>query len=540
MKKTLVFTFIILNYCIVFAEGINQSEALSVAKNFMLEKEVIDIKFWGDKKDEGIYIINFSPEGWCLVSSNRRARPVIGYSKSGYFDKAKLSINTYNWLVNQQEQIRESQNKSRWNDEWEILKDGPLIISKSADFVEPMLKTTWNQNSGWNRFCPEFSGGPSGKAYVGCVAVAMAQALHNIKYPARPTGAKSYTLDNYGTVAIDYDAEPAYQWNLMSYNESDDYNAQLLYNCAVAVEMNFSSDGSGAYTYRVPNALQNYFSFSPSVKNYNRFSDEDEWISLLKNDLRAGNVIIYAGNADDGKSGHAFNIDGYASNGYFHFNWGWSGSMNAYFSINNVAPGSSDFTKNQSAVVGISTPYWGPTDISLSNNSINKDAPIGSVVGEITVTDYSETDEFTFEVFGAPLFMKDGYAPSKFYIEDFKLKSKEVFSNNNSYEIATIIVTDSENNSFKKSFEINLNTTADLNNHLENEKVLFYPNPANKHIYINKNATFKYYKIYALNGTLIQKGQINSNKISLELDKQAYLIELIGDQQREVSKLLVQ
>jgi hypothetical protein len=38
---------------------------------------------------------------------------------------------------------------------------------------------------------------------------------------------------------------------------------------------------------------------------------------------------------------------------YFHFNWGWSGSCDGYIYLNDLTPGSSDFTSNQNAVMGI-------------------------------------------------------------------------------------------------------------------------------------------------------------------------------------------
>ncbi len=135
--------------------------------------------------------------------------------------------------------------------------------------------------------------------------------------------------------------------------------------------------------------------------------------------------MIYSGNPGTGEAGHAFNIDGYSASGYFHFNWGWSGKYNGYFSINNVAPGNNDFTQNQKVVSGISEPYWGPTNIALSSQIINENMPAGTVVGDISITDYSENDDFTIEVLGAPLFLEDGYAEAKFYEENMQLKTLE-------------------------------------------------------------------------------------------------------------------
>jgi hypothetical protein len=98
----------------------------------------------------------------------------------------------------------------------------------------------------------------------------MAQALHYLKYPVEPSGNKSYQLEPYGTISLNFEAEPEYNWSQMSLTSPDDENARLLYHCAVAVEMDFGGDGSGAYTTRVPFAFQRYFGFTPSVQSISR------------------------------------------------------------------------------------------------------------------------------------------------------------------------------------------------------------------------------------------------------------------------------
>jgi hypothetical protein len=151
-----------------------------------------------------------------------------------------------NWLDIQTSQISKATPNSKWKGEWETLMERGLPILKSASAVDPMLKAKWDQGAGWNRFCPYYVDGPDEKAYVGCVAVAMAQVLYYLKYPERPAGSKSYQLEPYGTISLNFDEEPAYDWPKMSATASDDYNARLLYNCAVAVEMDFGGEGSGA------------------------------------------------------------------------------------------------------------------------------------------------------------------------------------------------------------------------------------------------------------------------------------------------------
>jgi hypothetical protein len=73
----------------------------------------------------------------------------------------------------------------------------------------------------------------------------------------------------------------------------------------------------------------------------------------MKADLDAGQPFIYYG--DNGTSGHAWICDGYQGTDMFHMNWGWSGSYNGYFNIDDITVGGSGFSPelNQAAVFGI-------------------------------------------------------------------------------------------------------------------------------------------------------------------------------------------
>lgn len=521
------------------AQNISKERAVKVASNFLFNADhrAISCTSFENKDIASIYVVNFSPEGWALVSANKNAKPVIGYSYTGFFDNKTLSSNVKDWLDFQSDQISNVKPNTEWAEDWETLDKHSLPALKSASEVEPLITAEWNQDNGWNKFCPYFKDGPDEKAYVGCVAVAMAQALYYLKFPERPTGSKTY-----GNVSLNFDNEPAYNWSQMSATSPDDYNARLLYNCAVAVEMDFGSDGSGAYTERVPFALQHYFGFTPAVKSIQRYTDDNEWIALLKSELNKNHVLIYSGNPKNGGEGHAFNIDGYNTNNYFHFNWGWGGPLNGYFTINNIAPGIDDFTKDQKVVIGISLPYWGPTDIALSNQTIKEKMPAGTVVGDLSITDYSKNDQFTLEVFGAKLFMQDGYAPAKFYAENMQLKSLEPLTAGAYPEIATIRVTDSDGNKFEKRFEIVVDkaTSSEL---ISESKLLIYPNPTNNTLYIKGANKLKSYKILNSSGNTVSLSEnVNSNDIEVSrLQNGVYFLELFDNSgNKSTQKFVIQ
>jgi hypothetical protein len=543
MKQVLVILLCSFIFLSGFGKNISKERAIKVASNFLFSGDhaIKSYSSYGGKENSRIYVINFDPEGWVLVSADDNARPVIGYSYEGFFDVHEVSSNVKSWLDNQSDEILKVKPNSKWKDEWETLKERSLPVLKSASAVEPMIKAKWDQDAGWNRFCPYYVDGPDEKAFVGCVAVAMAQALHYLKYPERPNGSISYLLEPYGTISLNFDQEPAYNWSNMSATVPDDYNARLLYNCAVAVQMDFGGDGSGAYTTRVPFALQRYFGFSPSVKTISRYQDTDEWIALLKSELNNKNVLIYSGNPKDGSAGHAFNIDGYSNNNYFNFNWGWGGSFNGYYSIDNVAPGNDDFTQGQKVVIGISKPYWGPTDIILSNQSIKANMPQGTVVGNISIADYTENDVFTIEVFGPPLFEKEGYAPAKFYAENMQLKSLEPLTKGPYPEFATIRVTDNEGNKLEKGFEITVSAVTSIEDFANNFVV--YPNPAKNSIQFKGITGLKSYRIFNSSGITLSsvEGYIGNSIDVSDLQNGMYFIEFISESdQNKVQKFIIQ
>jgi hypothetical protein len=53
------------------------------------------------------------------------------------------------------------------------------------------------------------------------------------------------------------------------------------------------------------------------------------------------------------QGGHAFNLDGYQGTNHFHFNWGWSGTANGYYYLDNLNPGGDNFTQGEGAIVNL-------------------------------------------------------------------------------------------------------------------------------------------------------------------------------------------
>ncbi|MDE7443194.1 MAG: C10 family peptidase, partial [Muribaculaceae bacterium] len=74
--------------------------------------------------------------------------------------------------------------------------------------------------------------------------------------------------------------------------------------------------------------------------------DAQEWEDLMYTELTTNGPVFHTGASYSG--GHAFVCDGYISNGYFHFNWGWGGMSDGYFLLSALNPGSHGIGGNNS------------------------------------------------------------------------------------------------------------------------------------------------------------------------------------------------
>jgi len=221
------------------------------------------------------------------------------------------------------------------------------LMQKSASRgVAPLLINLWNQDSPYNMLCPVDPLGPGGHVYAGCVATAMSMVMHHWRYPNQGIGFNSYSWEEYGYIYANF-GETEYIFNNMQTEMDGDMSdiALLQFHCGVAVEMMYGNDGSGAYSWNVPSAIKQHFGYSnaASFKEKENYSNTN-WTNLLKEQIDLGQPMYYSGFSNSG--GHAFVCDGYDDANLFHFNFGWSGSSNGFYTLYDVG----GFNSGQGAV----------------------------------------------------------------------------------------------------------------------------------------------------------------------------------------------
>ncbi|MDR2008935.1 MAG: C10 family peptidase [Bacteroidales bacterium] len=221
--------------------------------------------------------------------------------------------------------------------------------------MSPLLNTKWDQGIFYNGLCPEDPAGIGGRVYTGCVATALGQLMNYFRYPVTGTGSYGYDHPDYGWLEVDF-SQQTYDYDKMPVKPTDENNeiARLLYDIGVSVDMEYGPDGSGMTNHKGAYTLRTYFGYNPDTKYLFKDSlpEDFDWNGTLVDHLNQKIPLYYAGWADyDYVSGHAFIFDGYSDSTHYHINWGWGGSLDGYFLIDNLKPGGNNFTLAHEVIV---------------------------------------------------------------------------------------------------------------------------------------------------------------------------------------------
>lgn len=381
MKHVSIILLLVLLAATTAARPITTDEAKTVALRWMLlhgngesgDHAVASVHPFSIDNVLVYRIVNLLPSGVVVVSGDDIAVPVLMYSGQGGYDGQQLPIALGELLDNAGRDILQALREGVAADEriaamWrELLQTGMGKRSMLGGGgmgvmnVAPLLGTTWNQTFPYNQYCPATStGGSGGYTYVGCVATAMAQIMKFHNAPATGQGSHSYVHPTYGLQSADF-GSTTYQWanmpasiNAQSSTAAKHAVAELSYHCGVAVDMDYGPSGSGATIQDARSALVNYFRYNSSASYVAKSSySASAWLSMLTGELNAGRPVIYRGMNSVGQDGHAFIVDGYQGTDYFHFDFGWGGYLNGYCYLNDITPGSNDFSYYQAMVKGI-------------------------------------------------------------------------------------------------------------------------------------------------------------------------------------------
>lgn len=301
------------------------------------------------------YIFNDAHrQGYVIVSGDDALPPIIGYADSGHIDADRLPIQLRQLLDMYTKQVAyvRSTGVQYLDPEATALRaTSGYYMKYPRPVVEPLIKSRWNQSTPYNNLAPKLDN--EDRAVSGCVATAMAQLMYYHRWPERGKGSHSYTPEYsnkaYGTLTVDF-SQSTYQWSKMrdTYTvstdgkeswtkEEGDAVARIVYDAGVSVDMSFSPQESGAYMDHAMEALGKYFGYHSYFIDRTSTSG-DEFYKLITKELDARRPVLFSGGSSGGA--HAWVVDGYATNGFLHVNWGWGGSSDGYFMLDFMSPAS--------------------------------------------------------------------------------------------------------------------------------------------------------------------------------------------------------
>lgn len=361
MKKivvSLILALYGLSLCV--AAPVSQSRARAVASGVLgtsgsVPRMVVDARTAGNLPASGspaYYIFDKSDSGFVIVSGDDCLAPVLAYSTNGRINPARMPSNLKFWLSRVEEAvallrkygIKADESVSRlWNSDASQAPGGTLL-----ELPE------WDQENPYNWYCPIISPYESERSMTGCVATAISMVMRYHKWPPCGKG----TLPDYNMVYYVNDSKTTripmsghelgheYKWDLMPMEdfysetiqeptEGEKQVAWLMWDCGIMMEAEYSSEGTGAYSEDIPEAMSKYMYYKQSdyVMRDNYAGD---WGEMLKGQIDKGLPVLYGGNSQDG--GHQFIIHGYDGASNFYVNWGWGGYYNGYFDIDYLYP----------------------------------------------------------------------------------------------------------------------------------------------------------------------------------------------------------
>ena len=290
------------------------------------------------------YAFNIDGGGFIIVAAEDRANPVLGYSDKGHLDYNNLPDNFKALMRSYKEEIEYLQAHPE-------LKITPAVRTNRSTGVAPLIKSNWGQEMPYYLQCPVYNGE---YCVVGCVATAMAQVMYYWRYPVSCNSVGSYycydigqTIPALPATTFDYNKMlPSYchwDWDrseLIQDTYTDEQAqevAKLSRYCGQAVDMGYSPEGSGAYTFDQLSAMID-FGYSSDARDVEKNGwwgmtenyTTAEWEAMIREELDMRYPILYAAN-DPQAGGHAFICDGYNSEGLFHFNFGWYGTCDGWY-----------------------------------------------------------------------------------------------------------------------------------------------------------------------------------------------------------------
>jgi hypothetical protein len=289
--------------------------------------------------------------------------------------------------------------------------------------VAPFIKSMWGQtcecgedlpcSSGcpdiYNYYTPPNKAGDNHNYWSGCAATAMGQIMRYWKYPSVGIGVQSeqYSVNSgpqlTGKTLGGNGKGGPYDWSNMPLTpslppaptvEQREAIGRLIWDIALAIGSDFTSDGTGSGGDGQVSAFLNVFKYGNAIFGTNPGNNsnipETDLMKMLNPNLHAKYPVIIGVTGSDG--GHAVVCDGYGYNNstiYHHVNLGWVGGGNGWYNL----PWMGGFTVVNGCVYNIYRSGTGEMIGGRVTDAGGNPMPNATVKAQSVVNSYSTTTD---------------------------------------------------------------------------------------------------------------------------------------------------
>lgn len=372
MRKILPLLFLLfLSLALSAQRYVSMSEAKTAAVHYMSSRwgsqySTENILVVHELKENGhtlVYEVLFKNNSSVLLTGVKSCKAVIGYR----FQTGGISV------LNQKEdvvspgmniflekccvQIRyaveELEDKNWESGEWkELLRANKDATKASFQGVYgPLLTSAWGQTRAFPKVCDGYNFyvketvaqcacSNISKCPTGCVATAMGQIMRYWQYPSK----SPYTGENY-----DWSNMPdTLKAKSPHFERERKAIARLLRDCGESAETQYCyapkryGCQSFAWPSKACDGFVNKFNYSGSADKKLRSGCKTKtWKAMIIDNIQRGFPVLYASASlavkDYAECGHAYVCDGYNENtDMFHFNWGYDGEANGWYSLDDL------------------------------------------------------------------------------------------------------------------------------------------------------------------------------------------------------------
>ncbi len=308
------------------------------------------------------YLLHYEPSGFIILSASAKVDPVIGYAHFGscVLPDHEKSI-FINWLSQNIQSRMAAWERLSLHDRqkvtgfWERFLcerfDNPGFQQwppENSTYTEGWVETNWTQTAPYNSMCPmDLNAGA--RSVVGCPATAMAQIvnLHKKIHQTRLDDGDDY-YHTYGagnSYWIDDDHQsrgfPSFdslntllEQIELTYSSGGQIawpgTAALSFACGVTATQVYTSQVSG--TFGLDQALISFQRFG-YVHSKLIFPDDTTFNRIVADNIKIALPVQLGLLVEGGSGGHNVVADGYNTDEFYHFNFGWGGSANGWYTL---------------------------------------------------------------------------------------------------------------------------------------------------------------------------------------------------------------